>query len=71
MKTYSFDPNRPRSERGSAVIVVLVMLGIMMIFFATNLVTIKTLTRELKLVEKKQVERLRGDTPHNDARSKQ
>jgi hypothetical protein len=63
--------NRSRSQRGSATIVVLVILGIMMIFFATNLVTIKTLARELKLVEKKQVERLHGSTPHNDAPSKQ
>ena len=60
MKTSPDYPNRPRSQRGSATIVVLVMLGIMMIFFATNLVTIKVLTRELKLVDKKQVERLRG-----------
>jgi hypothetical protein len=58
MKTSPVQPNRPRSESGSAVIVVMVMLGIMMIFFATNLVTIKTLTRELKSVEKKQIERL-------------
>jgi hypothetical protein len=67
MKT-SFDPNRRCFERGSAVIVVMVMLGIMMIFFATNLVTIKTLTRELKSVEKKQVERLRAG--QNEAPSK-
>ncbi|HEX4647170.1 MAG TPA: hypothetical protein VH598_16320 [Verrucomicrobiae bacterium] len=65
MKTSLFQSNRRRSEHGSATIVVLVMLGIMMIFFATNLVTIKTLTRELKLVEKKQVERLSGGVPHN------
>lgn len=60
MKTSPDYPNRPCSQRGSATIVVLVMLGIVMIFFATNLVTIKVLTRELKLVEKKQVERLRA-----------
>ncbi|HEX4644752.1 MAG TPA: hypothetical protein VH598_04015 [Verrucomicrobiae bacterium] len=65
MKTSLFQPKRRRSEYGSATIVVLVMLGIMMIFFATNLVTIKTLTRELKSVDKKQVERLRSGTPHN------
>ena len=66
MKTSLFQSNHPRSERGSATIVVLVMLGIMMIFFATNMVTIKTLARELKLVEKKQVERLRDGMPRND-----
>jgi hypothetical protein len=70
MKTSSVHLDRRPSERGSATIVVLVMLGIMMIFFATNLVTIKTLTRELKLVEKKQIERLRGGAPHNDGPSK-
>ena len=65
MKTSLRQSNRRRLERGSATLVVLVMLGIMMIFFATNMVTIKVLTRELKLVDKKQVERLSSGTPHN------
>ena len=71
MKTSPDYSNHPRAQRGSATLVVLVMLGIMMIFFATNLVTIRVLTRELKLVDKKQVERLRsGATSQIEAPAK-
>lgn len=58
----SKEKNR-RAERGSAVAVILAMLGIMLIFVGADLVAVRSLDRELKLLEKKQVQRLRRDTP--------
>jgi hypothetical protein len=50
--------NSRRSERGSAVMLVMTMLGIMVICVSVNAVAVMSLTRELKLLEKKQVQRL-------------
>jgi hypothetical protein len=44
------------SERGSAVIVVMTMVAIMVICVSVNLVAIDTMDRELKLLDKKQVQ---------------
>ncbi|HEX3798684.1 MAG TPA: hypothetical protein VH413_08280 [Verrucomicrobiae bacterium] len=58
MKLFSNPSGTSRAESGSAVMLVLIMLGIMTIFVAVNTVTIRTVSRELKLLEKKQVRRL-------------
>ena len=49
---------RPRRQSGSAVIVVLALLAIMLIYVASNLRTLYSLGCELKLLERQQVQRL-------------
>jgi len=44
------------SERGSAVIVVMTMVAIMVICVSVNLVALNTVDRELKLLDKKQMQ---------------
>ncbi|MHB8523166.1 MAG: hypothetical protein ACYDH9_20770 [Limisphaerales bacterium] len=46
------------SDRGFAVLVLLVLLSIMLLLVAGNTRTVNLLRQELKLVEKRQVERL-------------
>jgi hypothetical protein len=47
-----------RSSHGSAVIVMIVLLGLMLIFVFANLKTLHFMDRELKLIEKRQIQRL-------------
>jgi len=47
-----------RSDDGSAVVVMIVLLGLMLIFVLANLKTLHFMDRELKLIEKRQVQRL-------------
>lgn len=54
---------RKRGQSGSAVVVLLAMLTMMLIFVAANTVAIRSLQRELKLIEKKQVQRLQTAPP--------
>ena len=53
----------PRTEHGSAVVVILAMLAIMMICVSVNVVAVRSLERELKLLEKNQVQRLHQNAP--------
>jgi len=48
---------RPR-QRGSAVIVVIALLSIVLIYIAGNVRTLHFLTHEIRLVEQRQVRRL-------------
>ncbi len=57
-------------ERGSAVIVTLAMLAIMLLCVGANTIAIRTLSRELKLVEKKQMQRLQHAAPATAAPAK-
>lgn len=50
-------------QSGSAVVVLMALLGMMLIFVAANTVAIRSLQRELKLTEKKQVQRWQSITP--------
>jgi hypothetical protein len=50
--------NASRRDHGSAVVVVIVLLGLMLIFVFANLKTLHFMDRELKLIEKRQVQRL-------------
>ena len=51
--------SRPRRRQsGSAVIVVLALLAIILVYVAGNLRTLNNLGRELKLVERQQIHRL-------------
>ena len=49
---------RGRSESGSAVILVMTMVGILVILLAVNHSTLKSLEKELKLIETKQMQRI-------------
>jgi type II secretory pathway component PulK len=50
---------KPSSQRGSAVLVVLVLLAIMALYMAANSATLNKLRTELKVVESKQLRRYR------------
>jgi hypothetical protein len=56
MKILRPQPDSRHSQRGSTVIVVMVMLAIMVICASVNLVALNTVNRELKMVEKKQMQ---------------
>ena len=58
MKIPNASSQRSFAQSGSAVIVLLALLGIMLTFVAANTIAIRSLQRELKLIEKKQVQRL-------------
>ncbi|WP_040550985.1 hypothetical protein [Pedosphaera parvula] len=47
-------------QSGSAVFMVLGIIALMLVFVGVNLVTVNTLSRELKLIEKKQIKHLSG-----------
>ena len=49
---------RRRRESGSAVIVVMALLAIILVYVAGNLRTLNSLGRELKLLERQQTHRL-------------
>lgn len=49
-----------RARDGSAVIVVLGLLALMVICVAVNTTAVRSLSRELKLIEKQQKERLQS-----------
>ena len=46
-----------RTERGSVVLVLLVLLGIMAVYLACNNLVLNNLRRELGVIEKKQIEK--------------
>ena len=46
-----------RTERGSVVLLLLVLLGIMAVYLACNNLVLNNLQRELRLIEKKQIEK--------------
>lgn len=48
----------PRREQGSAVIVVIALLALVLLYLAVNIRTLSNLTRELRLVERRQTNRL-------------
>jgi len=50
--------NVSRRNHGSAVVVMIVLLGLMLVFVLANLKTLHFMDRELKLIEKRQLQRL-------------
>ena len=57
-----------RKEAGSAVLVVIALIAIIFIYIAANLSALHNLHRELRLIEKRQIQRLQtrpgsGATP--------
>ncbi len=51
---------RRRHEQGSAALVVIAILAIVLIYVASNLKTLEHLNREIKLVERRQIHRLQS-----------
>lgn len=56
-------PIAARRNHGSAVVVMIVLLGLMLIFVFANVKTLHFMSRELKLIEKRQLQRLSATTP--------
>ena len=54
MKTSLSPTHRRRSQRGSAVIIVLALLAIMLALVTANAVAVHSLNRELQLLDNKQ-----------------
>lgn len=68
MNLSSFHASRPpRRQSGSAVIVVMALLAIILIYVAGNLRTLTNLGRELKLLERQQIHRLQNVTPKTNS----
>ena len=59
MKISSPQSRSRRDQSGSAVAVILAMIGIMMIFVAVNVAAVRSLGNELKLIEQQQNQRLK------------
>ena len=51
------NPGSARSERGSVVLLLLVLLGIMAVYLASNNLALNQLHRDLRLIEQKQIEK--------------
>ena len=65
---FTLHASRQRGRRsGSAVIVVLALLAIMLIYVAANLRTIASLGAELRLLDRQQVRRLQKATQATNA----
>ena len=68
MNLSSFHASRPpRRQSGSAVIVVMALLAIILIYVAGNLRTLTNLGRELKLLERQQIHRLQNVAPRTNS----
>jgi hypothetical protein len=65
---FTFHVSRhPRRQSGSAVIVVIALLAIILIYVAGNLRTLTHLGRELKLLERQQIRRIQGASPRTNS----
>jgi hypothetical protein len=68
MKTRAFKIRRPRPcQGGSAVVAILALLTVMLMLVAANVATLNRLSREVKGLEKRQMQRLDPSlkaTPH-------
>lgn len=58
----SFARRSHRAQNGSAVMVVLILLFIMVVFVSANTVTVNWLRRQVNLVEKQEIHRLSTQT---------
>ena len=54
----AFTPMHKSTETGSAVLVILILLCIMVVFVTANTVTVNWLRRQVSLVEKQELHRL-------------
>jgi len=59
----SISERRRRAQQGTAMIVVLALLALLLIYVLANIRTLSSLGRELKLLDQRQTQRLRN-SPH-------
>ncbi len=57
----------PHRQTGSAVIIVLALLAILLVYMAGNIRTLSNLGRELRLLERQQIRRLQAAAPQTNA----
>ena len=66
-RTTHHAPSPPRHQSGSAVIVIMALLAILLLYMAYNLKTLANLGRELRLLERQQTRRLQVTAPKTNA----
>jgi hypothetical protein len=66
-RTTHHAPRFTRRESGSAVIVIMALLAILLLYMAYNIQTLANLGRELRLLERQQTRRLQTTAPKTNA----
>jgi hypothetical protein len=64
-RTFNRNQESRTTERGSATLVMIALLAIMLILILANSRTLFNLQRELKLIERQQIERLNTNHGHS------
>ena len=65
---FTFHASRfTRRESGSAVIVIMALLAILLLYMAYNIQTLANLGRELRLLERQQTHRLQATAPKTNS----
>jgi hypothetical protein len=65
---FTFHVSRPRRHQSaSAVIIVMALLALILIYVAANIRTLTSLDRELRLLERRQTQRLKHLAPATNA----
>lgn len=62
----TFQTLRRRKQNGSAVLIVIILLGVMLAFIAGNTANLNQLKREMNLIEQKQLNRVHATKPAAD-----
>lgn len=62
----TFQTSRCRNQHGSAVLIVIILLGVMLAFIAGNTANLNQLKREMNLIEQKQLKRGHATKPAAD-----
>jgi len=66
-RRHSYRSRKNASQRGVAVIVVLALLAIILLYISANARTLYYLDREIKLIERQQIQRLAKPLPRTHA----
>ena len=66
-RTTHHAPRFTRRQSGSAVIVIMALLAILLLYMAYNLQTLANLGRELRLLERQQTHRLQTTAPKTNS----
>lgn len=64
---HSYRSRKSASQRGVAVIVVLALLAIILLYITANARTLYYLGREIKLIERQQIQRLAKPVPRTNS----
>jgi hypothetical protein len=66
-RRHSYRSRKNASQRGVAVIVVLALLAIILLYISANARTLYYLDREIKLIERQQIQRLAKPLPRTNS----